>query len=122
MRVKVVEFSAPSSLLRAESMAAAVMVEGRVRVGAGRILGPADQGSPVYATNLPKMTCGRCHGDLRVTEKFDLKADAVQAFEDSFHGLAGRSGNRTVANCASCHGDGGEDCPGPKEAWAGAGG
>jgi len=72
--------------------------------GEHRILGPADEGSPVYATNLPKMTCGRCHGDVRLTDKFGMKADAVEAFEDSFHGLAGRSGSLTVANCASCHG------------------
>ncbi len=72
--------------------------------GEHRILGPADKGSPVFATNVPLMTCGRCHGDLRVTEKFGLKANAVTAFEDSFHGLAGRSGRLSVANCASCHG------------------
>ncbi|HEX9800312.1 MAG TPA: cytochrome c3 family protein [Thermoanaerobaculia bacterium] len=68
------------------------------------ILGPADKGSPVFASNVPRMTCGRCHGDLRVTSKFGMKADAVVAFEDSFHGLASRSGSVTVANCASCHG------------------
>jgi len=72
--------------------------------GEHRILGPGDEGSPVYASNVPKMTCGRCHGDLRVTEKFGLKNTAVEAFEDSFHGLAGRSGDIHVANCASCHG------------------
>ena len=43
--------------------------------GEHRILGPADQGSPVFASNVPKMTCGRCHGDLRVTEKFGMKND-----------------------------------------------
>lgn len=68
------------------------------------ILGPADKGSPVFATNMPRLTCGRCHGDLRVTSKFGMKADAVTAFEDSFHGLASRSGSVTVASCASCHG------------------
>lgn len=72
--------------------------------GEHRILSPRESGSPVFATNLPKMTCGRCHGDVRVTEKFGLAANAVAAFEDSYHGLAGRAGNRTVANCASCHG------------------
>jgi cytochrome b subunit of formate dehydrogenase len=72
--------------------------------GEHRILGPADQGSPVYASNVPKMTCGRCHGDLRLSEKFGLKSTAVVAFDDSFHGLASRSGDATVANCASCHG------------------
>ena len=72
--------------------------------GEHRILSPREPGSPVFATNLPKMTCGRCHGDLRVSEKFGMAANAVTAFEDSYHGLAGRAGNRTVANCASCHG------------------
>ena len=72
--------------------------------GEHRILGPADKGSPVFASNVPKMTCGRCHGDVRLTEKFALKTTAVTAFEDSFHGLAGRAGNVSVANCASCHG------------------
>ena len=72
--------------------------------GEHRILGPADKGSPVYASNVPKMTCGRCHGDLRVTEKFGLKNTAVAAFDDSFHGLAGKAGDIDVANCASCHG------------------
>lgn len=68
------------------------------------IAGPADKGSPVFATNVPRVTCGRCHGDLRVTSKFGMKADAVTAFQDSFHGLASRSGSVTVASCASCHG------------------
>jgi cytochrome b subunit of formate dehydrogenase len=72
--------------------------------GEHRILGPADRSSPVYATNVPKMTCGRCHGDLRLTEKFGLKNTAVEAFWDSYHGLAGRTGATVVANCASCHG------------------
>lgn len=72
--------------------------------GEHRILGPGDRGSPIFASNVANMTCGRCHGDLRVTEKFGLKATAVSAFQDSFHGLAGRAGSVSVANCASCHG------------------
>lgn len=72
--------------------------------GEHRILGPEEVGSPVSASNVPKMTCERCHGDLRITEKFDLPANVVASFEDSFHGLAGRAGSQSVANCASCHG------------------
>ncbi len=72
--------------------------------GEHRILAVTDPGSPVFATNLPTMTCGRCHGDLRVTEKFNLPKNVVPSFEDSFHGLSSRAGNKTVANCASCHG------------------
>jgi cytochrome b subunit of formate dehydrogenase len=72
--------------------------------GEHRILGPADEESPVFATNLPKVTCGRCHGDLRLSAKFGLPEDKVPAYADSFHGLAARGGSVTVANCASCHG------------------
>lgn len=72
--------------------------------GEHRILSVEDPGSPVFATNLSSMTCGRCHGDLRVTDKFGLPDDVVPSFEDSFHGLSSRAGSKTVANCASCHG------------------
>jgi cytochrome b subunit of formate dehydrogenase len=72
--------------------------------GEHRILAPSEPGSPVFASNVPKLTCGRCHGDLRVSEKFGISSTAVASFEDSYHGLAGRAGSRTVANCSSCHG------------------
>ena len=68
------------------------------------ILSPNERGSPVYATNIPRMTCGRCHGDLRLSDKYGLDHDKVPAYADSFHGLAMRSGAATVASCASCHG------------------
>jgi cytochrome b subunit of formate dehydrogenase len=71
--------------------------------GEHRIFGPAEPASPVFAANLPGETCGRCHGDARLNEKFGLPA-TVAAFRDSFHGLALRTGKVTVANCASCHG------------------
>lgn len=72
--------------------------------GEHRILSPGDKNSPVYATNIPRLTCGRCHTDLRLNEKYGLDADRVPAYEDSFHGLALRAGSATVAQCASCHG------------------
>jgi cytochrome b subunit of formate dehydrogenase len=72
--------------------------------GEHRILDPHHEDSPVYATNIPKMTCGRCHEDLHISEKFGLAEDKVPTYADSYHGLAVRSGRTTVANCASCHG------------------
>ena len=72
--------------------------------GEHRILEPKRGDSTVYPTNLPKMTCGRCHGDLALSDKFGMEEDKVPAYEDSYHGLASRSGNVVVANCASCHG------------------
>ncbi|NHZ73116.1 MAG: hypothetical protein GWP16_01435 [Nitrospirae bacterium] len=72
--------------------------------GEHRILEPQHDNSSVSATSIPKVTCGRCHGDLALTEKFGLEEDAVPAYEDSYHGLASRSGSVSVANCSSCHG------------------
>lgn len=49
-------------------------------------------------------TCGRCHGDLRLTRRFGLPSDRITTFGNSFHGLASKTGAQTVANCSSCHG------------------
>jgi len=35
---------------------------------------------------------------------FNVPVSRVPTYEDSYHGLASRSGQQTVANCASCHG------------------
>lgn len=72
--------------------------------GEHRILGPRQKDSNVYASNIPKMACGRCHGDLRLSEKFGMSEDKVPAYEDSYHGLATRAGSISVASCSSCHG------------------
>ena len=72
--------------------------------GEHRILEPTRPDSPVYPTNIPKVTCERCHADVRLNEKYGLSAEKVPSYEESFHGLAGRFGITKVANCASCHG------------------
>jgi cytochrome b subunit of formate dehydrogenase len=72
--------------------------------GEHRILSPQEHDSPVYAANLPTMTCGRCHGDVRLAAQFGIDPDRVPSYQDSYHGLALREGRATVASCASCHG------------------
>jgi cytochrome b subunit of formate dehydrogenase len=72
--------------------------------GEHRILAPDEETSPVHACNVPKMTCGHCHGDLRLSEKYGMPSGKVPSYEDSYHGLAMRSGIVTVAHCGSCHG------------------
>jgi cytochrome b subunit of formate dehydrogenase len=72
--------------------------------GEHRILGSNEPSSPVFVDNVADETCGRCHASTRLSEKYGLPLDKVPAFEDSFHGLALRTGQMTVANCASCHG------------------
>lgn len=72
--------------------------------GDHQIFSPHEADSPVYPSNVPRMTCGRCHDDLRLTRKFGLPTGRLTAFEQSYHGLALRGGVTTVANCGSCHG------------------
>jgi formate dehydrogenase gamma subunit len=72
--------------------------------GEHSILAPSEAGSLVNPARVSTVTCGRCHADERLARRYDLPASNVISFEDSFHGLALRGGQQTVANCASCHG------------------
>jgi len=72
--------------------------------GEHKILGAKERSSPIFAGNISADTCGRCHSDERLVEKYGMTVGNVATFEDSFHGLALRSGRVSVANCASCHG------------------
>jgi cytochrome b subunit of formate dehydrogenase len=72
--------------------------------GEHNILSPEEPGSPVSPTNLPLQTCGRCHANVRLSEKYGLPLNKVPSYENSYHGLAARAGSQTVASCASCHG------------------
>jgi formate dehydrogenase gamma subunit len=72
--------------------------------GEHAILAPAEPGSLVNPARVSSVTCGRCHADERLAQQYNLPAENVAAYRDSFHGLAQRSGSQTVANCASCHG------------------
>jgi len=68
------------------------------------ILARENPASPVNAANLSAETCGRCHGSARLVELYDLPADRLPSYADSYHGLALKGGRITAANCASCHG------------------
>ncbi|MFZ1927508.1 MAG: cytochrome b/b6 domain-containing protein [Candidatus Sulfotelmatobacter sp.] len=68
------------------------------------ILGPKEPASLVNASRVSMATCGRCHSDERLALRYNLPADRVPSFADSYHGLAMRGGSQSVANCASCHG------------------
>lgn len=72
--------------------------------GEHTILAPREPQSLVNPARVSQVTCSRCHADERLAARYNLPLDKVPAFEDSYHGLAGRAGSQTVANCASCHG------------------
>jgi cytochrome b subunit of formate dehydrogenase len=68
------------------------------------ILSHLESQSLVSASRVSIVTCGRCHSDERLAARYNLPADRVPSYADSYHGLAMREGSQTVANCASCHG------------------
>jgi cytochrome b subunit of formate dehydrogenase len=72
--------------------------------GEHQIIDPKSTGSPLNAENVSAETCGRCHGDPRLALRYDLPADRLPSYADSYHGLAVKEGRVTAANCASCHG------------------
>ena len=72
--------------------------------GEHRILAPGNPQSTVYVANVTQDTCSRCHANTQLMARFNVPASRVPTYEDSYHGLASRAGQQTVANCASCHG------------------
>jgi len=72
--------------------------------GEHNILEHTNPKSPVAARNISARVCSPCHSSVKLSEKFGLRSDRFQSYEDSYHGLANRAGDVEVANCASCHG------------------
>ncbi len=67
------------------------------------ILGPGDKDSLVYSNTISKTTCPQCHGREKLARKYGLPSESIKTYKSSFHGLADRYGDTSVANCASCH-------------------
>ncbi len=71
--------------------------------GEHAILPPRNLASSVNPSHV-RDTCAQCHGNLRLSSRFGLPPDRILSYDVSFHGMALRAGDETVANCASCHG------------------
>ena len=48
-------------------------------------------------------TCGRCHGDKKIIEKYKLEENVMESFKESFHGRKLHLGHTRAPVCASCH-------------------
>lgn len=48
-------------------------------------------------------TCGRCHGDKKIIEKYKLEENVMDSFQESFHGRKLLLGHTKAPVCASCH-------------------
>lgn len=64
---------------------------------------PAQEKSSVAPIHIPE-TCGKCHENVALAQKFGLPAQRFTTYENSYHGVAIKYGKTLVANCASCHG------------------
>jgi predicted CXXCH cytochrome family protein len=62
-----------------------------------------DPQSSVYETKIYG-TCGECHASEKIVEKYGIRSDKIKTYETSYHGIAVQFGEKTAANCASCHG------------------
>lgn len=67
------------------------------------ILATDDPRSPVSSFRVAEATCSPCHDSATLNEKYDLPSGRLQSYVDSYHGLKSRAGDKTVANCSSCH-------------------
>ncbi len=67
------------------------------------ILRADDPRSPVSPFRVAAATCSPCHDSAKLNEKYDLPSGRLQSYVDSYHGLKSRAGDKSVANCSSCH-------------------
>lgn len=66
------------------------------------ILPPEDPRSSINPQNI-NHTCAECHNDQTVMRRENVPVKQVEAYEDSFHGIAVKFGELDAANCTSCH-------------------
>ena len=59
--------------------------------------------SSVYPTHVVT-TCSKCHEDLAIQNRYGLPAHRLSTYVGSYHGIASKYGDITVANCSTCHG------------------
>ena len=60
--------------------------------------------SPVYRGNLPQ-TCGACHQNSELSERYGVPSNRYATYMDSYHGIFLAEGDLVAADCTSCHGD-----------------
>ncbi len=57
------------------------------------------------AASVAATSCAVCHAAEKLAARYGVQVDKVKGYEQSFHGLSARLGDKTVADCASCHGE-----------------
>ncbi|NOZ01895.1 MAG: hypothetical protein GXP54_08410 [Deltaproteobacteria bacterium] len=62
-----------------------------------------DPGSSVYPTHISQLCLG-CHQNENIINKYEFPPLRKETYLKSYHGAASKLGDKTVANCGSCHG------------------
>lgn len=79
--------------------------------GAHGILPVSDPEAPVYQLNIAG-TCGHCHADDQMMDKYSISAAVVQEYREGIHGIAVlEDGSRAAPACNDCHGNHGATVP-----------
>jgi len=83
--------------------------------GAHGVLPASDPRSPVHALR-QLQTCGRCHADAELMQRYELPADVPELYRGSVHGHALlERGALSSPACTTCHGSHGATPPGVDE-------
>jgi hypothetical protein len=67
------------------------------------ILAPTEGGSTVSREQVVE-TCASCHDDITKMGVFGDRMMTVEAYRESYHGVAYKLGSQTTATCVECHG------------------
>lgn len=62
-----------------------------------------DKNSSTFTANLSKVTCTRCHSQIRMTNGYRVVSERITTYLDSYHGADSEAGDTTTASCVSCH-------------------
>ena len=85
--------------------------------GVHLILPSTDPSSKVYRKNL-LFTCGACHSDKEYMGRYSIPTNQLEDYLDSVHGRPLiEENNRSVPECARCHGVHGARAPGTTEVF-----
>ena len=79
--------------------------------GVHDIRSPDHPRSPANAANVAT-TCGACHGDRSLMERYGHDHEIVEEYLSSVHGDAVAAGNTAAPTCINCHGVHGATPPG----------
>ena len=63
----------------------------------------SDPKSSTHPLNVPEK-CAKCHDNSKLMKAYGLPTDRLETYRDSYHGVANKHGDISVATCISCHG------------------